>query len=271
MIFLNGMKPLPTISSELDSQALPEGYVSLYVNGITAVACKWAADAVAQIIARQTLHQWAAGQNPNEQFMGRGVNYGVMLPAGNETAATTAVVVRRNRHGGLFRAVTGEFFAAPSRAPLELANYLRLASAGVKTPELIAYATYPALFNLVKCDVVTRRLPDGGDFPEVWQQTGRAGREQLLVSAATLVRDLAAAGAWHADLNLKNIYVAGRGSDLTSYVLDIDRVSFPLTGDVAAWNINRLNRSARKWQSRWGLDFTENDIERLAALTKEIH
>lgn len=271
MIFLNGMKPLPTISSEPDSHPLPGNYVKLSINGITAVACKWAANSIKEIVARQTLHQWAASQSQKEQFMGRGVNYGVLLPAGKEPAATTAVVIRRNRHGGLFRSVTGEFFAAPSRAPLELANYLRLASAGVKTPELIAYATYPALFNLVKCDVVTRRLPAGGDFPEVWQKTGTSGRQQLLVSAATLLRDLAYAGAWHADLNLKNIYIAREDSGFTPYILDIDRVSFPLTGDLATWNFKRLSRSARKWHGRWGLDFTERDIERLAALIKEIH
>lgn len=271
MIFLNGMKPLPTISSKPDAQALPGGYDNLSINGITTVACKWATNAIAEIVARQTLHQWAASQRQNEQFIGRGINYGVMLPAGNESTATTAVVVRRNRHGGLFRSVTGEYFTAPSRAPLELANYLRLASEGVKTPELIAYATYPAFFNLVKCDVVTRRLPAGGDFPEVWQKTGTSGREQLLFSAATLLRDLAYAGAWHADLNLKNIYIAGQDSELTPYILDIDRVSFPLTGDIATWNFNRLSRSARKWHSRWGLDFTERDIERLTALIKEIH
>ncbi|NJD91143.1 MAG: hypothetical protein FIA91_06475 [Geobacter sp.] len=271
MIFLNGMKPLPTLSPLLDSHDLPEGYVGLSVNGTAAVVCQWAADAVRDIVTRQTLHQWAAGQKPNEQFMGRGINYGVLLPAGSQPGATTTVVVRRNRHGGLFRTVTGELFTAPSRAPLELANYLRLASAGVNTPELIAYAIYPAFFNLVKCDVVTRRLPAGGDFPQVWQQTGPTGREQLLVAAASLLRDLARAGAWHADLNLKNIYIAGQDADLTPYILDIDRVSFPPAGDIAAWNFARLSRSARKWQRRWGLDFTEKEIERLAAYTKEIH
>ena len=103
---------------------------------------------------------------------GRGINYGVMLPAGRDPGASTAVVVRRNRHGGLLGSITGEYFRAPTRAPLELSNSLRLIAAGVNTPEVIAYALYPAFMNLVRCDVVTRRLPEGGDFPEMWRQGG---------------------------------------------------------------------------------------------------
>lgn len=250
---------------------LPDGYVRVSVNGNLAIACNWAADAIGVILAKGTLHAWAAGQSRQEQFTGRGVNYGVILPAGRMADAETAVVIRRNRHGGLFRALTGEYFFSGSRAPIELANYMRLSGSGIKTPEVIAYAIYPALFNLVRCDVVTQRLPEGGDFPDIWKKSDATTRKALLMAAAKLLRDLANAGAWHADLNLKNIYIAGHGTDLTPYILDIDRVTFPATGDIAVKNFNRLARSARKWHSRWGLDFTEQDLECLAALTKEIH
>jgi len=201
---------------------------------------------------------------------GRGINYGVILPAGVEFGASTAIVVRRNRHGGLFGPVTGEYFRAPTRAPLELANSLRLAAAGVNTPEVIAYALYPAFMSLVRCDVVTRRLPDGGDLPDVWRSAGASARKALLAAVAELLRKLAGVGAWHADLNLKNIYIARHDSALTAYLLDVDRVSFPGGNDVAELNFNRLARSARKWRSRWGLDFDETAIKQLAALSREI-
>ncbi len=88
---------------------------------------------------------------------------------------------------------------------------------------------------------------------------------------ANLLRDLAVAGAWHADLNLKNIYIAGHGSSLTAYLLDVDRVTFPECANVAKLNFSRLARSARKWRNKWGLDFDEKTIDRLAALTLEMN
>ena len=254
-----------------DAHPIPAGYVPLAVNGRYAVACEWAAPAIRDILADRTLHDWAATRTEHDLMHGRGVNYGVMLPAGIAPEESTAVVVRRNRHGGLFRFITGEYFTAPTRAPLELSNSLRLAAVGVKTPEVVAYAIYPATMSLVRCDVVTRRLPDGGDFPDVWRTADASDREAILAGVSTLLRDMAKAGACHADLNLKNIYIAGNGSTLTPCLLDVDRVTFPDCSDIAARNFNRLARSARKWRTRWGLDFDENSLVRLAALSQEMN
>jgi len=265
------MKQQNQINAGFGSNEVPEGYVQLNVAGKTAIARQWAEQAISEILAAQTLHAWAADRQPHEKMIGRGINYSVILPAGREPESNTEVVIRRNRHGGLLRAVTGELFLAPSRAPLELAIYLRLAAAGVNTPELIAFATYPALCNLVRCDVVTRRLPPGGDFPDIWNKSGTESRHALLTAAAQLLKDLTEAGAWHADLNLKNIYIACQENRMTPYILDIDRVTFPANDDIAGKNFSRLARSARKWRDKWGLDFSEKDIERLTALTKEIH
>jgi hypothetical protein len=70
-------------------------------------------------------------------------------------------------------------------------------------------------------------------------------------------------------LNLKNIYIAGSGADRTAYLLDVDRVTFPGGGDIAARNFTRLARSVRKWRTRWGLDFDEDSLARLADLAGE--
>lgn len=261
----------PSLFSGDEAHPTPAGYDRLSVNDRLAIACHWAAPAIRDLLANSTLHDWAAAQRDHEPMRGRGINYGVILPAGVESGAATHIVVRRNRHGGLLGPVTGEYFRAPTRAPLELSNSLRLIMAGVNTPEVIAYALYPAFMNLVRCDVVTRRLPEGGDFPEMWIKADSSGRDYLLTGVASLLKSLVKAGAWHADLNLKNIYIATHGPDIVPYVLDVDCVSFPGCTDIAVRNFNRLARSARKWRNKWGLDFDEKTLERLAALTLEMN
>jgi hypothetical protein len=260
------MQQIPSLFTARNSDSHPKGYVCLKVDGRYAVAREWAAPALRELLADTSLYEWAAAQTDKDLMYGRGASYGVVLPAGSGSSAATAVVVRRNRHGGLLRHITGEYFSLPTRAPLELANALRLSASGVNTPELIAYALYPAIMHLVRCDVITRRLPDGADFPDAWRRSDSSDREFLLHGLAALLRALAAAGACHADLNLKNIYIAGSGSAVTPYVLDVDRVTFPSSGDIAARNFCRLARSARKWHTKRGLDFDEKTLERLAAL-----
>lgn len=241
------------------------GYVQLDVTACQAVALEWAAPAVEAALQSGTLHEWAARQPVKEEMRGRGVIYSVELP----TIPPTPVVVRRNRHGGLLHGLTGEYFLAPTRAPLELATSLRLAAAGIATPEVVAYAVYPAAGIFARSDVMTRRLPDGDDLPAVWKKAGSVDRDPVLTAVARLLCELARAGVWHADLNLKNIYIAGAGADPTAYLLDVDRVTFPGGGDVAARNFTRLARSARKWRTRWGLDFDEDSLARLADLAGE--
>lgn len=256
----------PISSSDLQKTAVQLlDYVPLDVQWCQAFALDWAAAAVVESLNAGTLHEWAARQSLREEMRGRGVIYSVELP----TVPVTPVVVRRNRHGGLLRFLTGEYFLRPTRAPFELSISLRLAAAGVPTPEVIAYAVYPAAGIFARSDVMTRRLPAGDDFPAAWGKAGEEGRDSMLVAVARLLVALARAGARHADLNLKNIYIAGSGADLAAYLLDVDRVTFSGRSDTAARNFKRLARSARKWRARWGLDFDEDSLARLALLAGE--
>jgi 3-deoxy-D-manno-octulosonic acid kinase len=257
------LSPSPADLQQSDVQK--SGYVQLNVHGSRAIALDWAAAAVGDVLKSGTLHEWAARQVSKEEMRGRGVIYSVVLPA----VPPTTVVVRRNRHGGLFGSLTGEYFLSPTRAPLELETSLRLASAGIPTPEVIAYAIYPVAGAFARSDVMTRRLPVGADFPAAWQNAEKADRDVLLSAVSQLLRALAVAGAWHADLNLKNIYIAGNGSNVAAYLLDVDRVTFPGSYDVADRNLKRIVRSARKWRVRWGLDFDEDSLEQLASLAQE--
>ena len=259
------MKPPISTPDIRESDLHRCGYVHLDVNGHQAVALDWAVEAVTLALAGGTLHEWSAQQAVREEMRGRGVIYAVDLP----TTPATPVVVRRNRHGGLLRVLTGEYFLTPTRAPLELATSLRLAAAGILTPEVIAYAVYPAAGIFARSDVMTRRLPEGNDFPAAWSKGDKADRDSMLVAVARLLNALAGAGAWHADLNLKNIYISADGGEQIAYLLDVDRVTFPGGADIAARNFTRLARSARKWRERWGLDFDEDSLARLAILAEE--
>lgn len=259
------MKPSISIPDIRETDLQRCGYVHLDVNGCQAVAIGWSAEAVTQALAAGTLHEWAGRQPMREEMRGRGVIYAVELP----TIPATPVVVRRNLHGGVLRVLTGEYFLTPTRAPLELITSLRLVAAGILTPEVIAYAVYPVAGIFARSDVMTRRLPEGDDFPAAWSKANKIGRDAMLVAVARLLAALARAGAWHADLNLKNIYIAGAGTDVTAYLLDVDRVTFPGGNDVTARNFKRLARSAHKWCERWGLDFDEESLSRLSELVEE--
>ncbi|MDD2850476.1 MAG: lipopolysaccharide kinase InaA family protein [Desulfuromonadaceae bacterium] len=241
-------------------------YIPCEVNGCTVVALNWASSAVIRALAHGTLHEWAAAQTVREEMLGRALMYSVDLPV----TPPIQVVVRRNRHGGLLGGVTGEYFLAPTRAPHELATSLRLAVAGIPTPQVIAYAIYPVAGMFARSDVMTRRLPCGEDAPAAWKRADKDEREAMLMAMANLLKLLAAAGAWHADLNLKNIYIAGNGSEQIAYLLDVDRVTFPAVNDIASRNLNRLTRSARKWRTKWGLDFGDDALSKLTSLVQEI-
>jgi 3-deoxy-D-manno-octulosonic acid kinase len=230
------------------------------------VACDWATTALSQALqSHGSLFRWAAAQPIRHELRGRGVAWAVILPAGPAMQADTPVVVRHTQHGGAFAALTGDLFPLPTRAPRELATAVRLAERGVPTPEVIAYAIHPVAGVLARSDMMTRRLPDGFDLPDAWRAArSPAARDAMIDAVATLLRALSASGAQHADLNVKNIYVAGEGAATMAYVLDVDRVSFVKDAQVAARNFARFARSARKWHAARRLDFGDDALMRLA-------
>ena len=194
-------------------------------------------------------------------MQGRGVAWATQLPSGS------AVVVRNSRHGGRLAWITRDFFLAPTRAPRELATAVRLAAEGVPTPEVVAYAVYGGAGPLHRSDVATAQV-DGVDFPSAWAaMPGRAERDAMLDAVAALLRGLQASGAWHQDLNVRNVLVSRAGGAMTAWVLDVDRVVFHARGDpgVALRNARRLARSLAKWRALKQLDLGEDQLRRLLA------
>ena len=248
------------------SVAAPAGYERIELGESVVVA---RVSAVAgfrtALSAAPTLHAWAATVPGAEPFQGRATAWGVRLPG-----TAIDVVVRHARRGGFLATLRGDRFVWPGRAPWELEASLRLQQAGVRTADVVGFVLYPAGPGFCRCDVATRRLPIGAEFPKAWREAGAADREAQLVAVGTLLRDLRAAGARHADLNAKNLYVAREGARWHAWVLDIDRVSFhtPDDPDVGEQNLARLDRSLRKLRERHALEVDDAALARLASLAE---
>ena len=241
----------------------PPGFTRFASRDATIVARDDAADGVKEaLLDVRTLHCWASTMPGARAFQGRATAWGTRLPL-----AGFDVVVRHAQHGGLLAVLTGDRFLAPGRAPWELQVSERLRAAGVLTPEVIAYAVYPAGPGLCRNDVATRRLPDGGDLPAVWASADDATRERLLAATAALVHSLGAARAHHADLNIKNVYLTRDGAGWRAYALDVDRVRFLPPGDnrAHALNLARLTRSMQKARTQFGVAL---DASHIAMLTR---
>ena len=244
----------------------PTGYERLTIGDAIVVARTVAIEGVRTALSTaSSLHTWAASEPGATAFHGRATAWGVRLPG-----STLDVVVRHARHGGVLAAVRGDKYVWPGRAPWELAVSLRLQEVGVPTPDVVAYALYPAGRGFCRCDVVTRRLPDGADLPVAWQAGKAEERAALLVAVGVLLRDLRAAGAQHVDLNAKNLYVSREAGQWHAWVLDVDRVRFRRANDpsVGARNLARLDRSLRKRRERDALEISDAELARLAELVE---
>ncbi|HYC50210.1 MAG TPA: lipopolysaccharide kinase InaA family protein [Gemmatimonadaceae bacterium] len=240
---------------------VPAGFERLLLGHAVAIARSDVAAGVRRALvhpdgSKYTLHEYAARHPGARLLQGRGAAYAVALPH-----TPFRVVVRHNRHGGALARVTGDRFIAPTRAPYELEVSIALAHLGIPTPEVIAYALYPPGGWLQRSDVCSREVTGGRDLAQVLTGEGTAQRAEALACTATLVGTLSAAGARHADLNAKNVLLAGE----TAYVLDVDRVRLRQRPDATlAGNLDRLARSLRKWRETAGARVTDDDIIQLA-------
>jgi hypothetical protein len=238
---------------------LPTGYVRITAGRCWAVALAAHADDARALLAEGALYEAAARDLGARSMQGRGVAYAIALPVSG-----LRVVVRHNRHGGLLAPITRDLFLPPTRAPHELEMALRLTALGIRTPPVVMYGIEQRAAVLRRSDVVTREIVDGRDLAS-YMMPGEAPTARAAAWAATreLLRMLAAAGARHHDLNVKNILLSGSGSALDAWVLDVDRVRLGTAGSPAVerGNRERLLRSARKWRDRWGAEFEAGELQ----------
>lgn len=235
---------------------VPPGYERLLQAHAVAVARSDIIPAIRHALVgsdgtRSTLHDFAARDPRARAMQGRGIAYAVTLAGGAH------VVVRHNRHGGIFAPITGDRFINPTRAPHELRVSLALRAKGVRTPEVLAYVLYPPGALVQRSDVATAAIPSARDLAEVLSRDGGPAREAAIHATADLVAALARAGARHHDLNARNVLIAPDGA----FALDVDRVSLDQQiGAALDGNLERLARSLRKWRDRFGVNVSDAEI-----------
>ncbi|GJG85197.1 hypothetical protein tb265_03780 [Gemmatimonadetes bacterium T265] len=253
------------MDGRLNADALPAGYVPLdpLPPGTAAVVCRAEVAAVVRDVVAHwgTLYAYAAAHPARRELRGRAAAYAVPLGA-DADGRTRSVVVRHGWRGGALRRLRRDLFFPPTRAPVELATSARLRAAGVPTPEVIAYAVYPATAGLRRVDVATALVPDGIDLAALLLASTRDPAddgETWVRPTAALLAALARAGARHPDLNLKNVLLApapgGRVvPGARAWVLDVDVARVlaaagapAAAGAALAANFGRLARSVRKW------------------------
>jgi 3-deoxy-D-manno-octulosonic acid kinase len=242
----------------------PPGF-AWFESGDAEVVCRAECEgAFREALAAGSLYAWARAHPSRRELRGRAPAYAVPLPGG-----CADVVVRHSWHGGVLAPLTRDLFLPPTRAPREMRTSIALAAAGVRTPEVVGYAVYRAGPLFRRADVATRLVAGGRDLAIAVAEGGRertrvadgavVGLAPWIRPTAALLHALAAAGAHHPDLNLKNVLLApDADGDGEGWVLDVDvvRLAPPPVTPGTAWtvgaeNYERLARgSSRSTESR---------------------
>ena len=223
---------------------------------------------VSQLLLAGTLYDWARAHPARHEYRGRGPVYSAPLPDEGPR-----VVVRHAHRGGLLAPLLRDLYLPPTPAPVELAIAHVLTRAGVPTPPILAFATYRAAFTLRRVDVMTMELA-GDDLGAALRAARTSDERHALVRpVAALIGQLTQSGAWHQDLNVKNILlVPAADGELQGVVLDVDRVRFAPAGDphITDANIARLRRSMEKQHRLHGITgFDDADIAEMRRLVRQ--
>jgi len=174
-----------------------------------------------------------------------------------------SMVLRQYFHGGLLRSITGSLYIFGSRSFQELALTEEIRSCGIPTIPSIGAIHHRILAPVYRAYFLTLEIPHAKDLTQYFQEIGpQPSREHLLLkrktirSAGSLVRQFHKAGFFHADLQLKNILVAGDQILLIDFDRSYRKPTLPVQKMIK--NLLRLNRSAEKWK-RLGLPITRTD------------
>lgn len=192
-------------------------------------------------------------QSPHHaRIMGRGE---ILIVRGKEDVA-----VRKYRHGGLLRRLTGDLFFFGSRPFQEVTITERMRSSGVPTLEVLAAVVERGWGGWYRGYLITRFLPAATDLISYLERQSEGERRRAVIEkAAEAVRKMHQGGIYHADLHLKNFLVE-EGQGIKIYLIDFDRskVYAHLNPSLRMKNVKRLDRSAEKFRDR-GLPIGEKD------------
>jgi 3-deoxy-D-manno-octulosonic acid kinase len=190
-----------------------------------------------------TLRELAAAHEDVLELRGRGPVHALPAPTGHGRW-----VVRPYRRGG---AVAGPLLGdrhlrlGVPRPVAEARASGEVALRGIPTPRVLAGALYPR-GPFYRADIVTEYIPASRALGDALF-AGEDDRSTLLEEAGLLVGRLARAGVEHADLNARNILMAGEGSAPVALLLDLDRCRvYARTPLPPHRMLARLERSLRK-------------------------
>jgi tRNA A-37 threonylcarbamoyl transferase component Bud32 len=171
------------------------------------------------------------------------------------------VAVRKYRHGGLLRCLTGDCFFFGARPFREVVVTEKVRSAGVPTLEILAAVMERGWGGWYRGYLITRYLPSATDLISYLdKESASKKRQEVIAKAAQAVQKIHARGIYHADLHLKNFLVEEKKEIV--YLIDFDKstVSDRLRPSQRMKNLKRLDRSAEKLK-RLGLPLTKGDKE----------
>ena len=169
------------------------------------------------------------------------------------------VALRKYRHGGLLRRLTGDLFFFGARPFQEVAITEEVRSAGVLTLEILAAIMERGWGGWYRGYLITRYLPSVIDLISYLdKETEGTKRGKVIEQAGEAVKKMHGAGIYHADLHLKNFLVEEKKESV--YLIDFDKsMVFPrLDPSRRLKNLKRLDRSAEKLK-RYGLSLTKRD------------
>lgn len=177
-----------------------------------------------------------------------------------------SVVFRAYSHGGLFRAFTRNLYFRDFRSFHELALTEKIRFSGVPTIQPVGAIHQFTFLRFYKAYFLSLEVPGATDLTRFFKQIGPQPKPQQLIfkrkmirSAGHLLRQFHESGAFHGDLQLKNILIAGDHPLL----IDFDR-SYQgprLSAGERTKNLLRLVRSAEKWR-RFGIPISRTDFWR---------
>lgn len=158
------------------------------------------------------------------------------------------LVIKRNRHGGIFGFLLGDLFLDGSRVHRELLLLWRLKKAEV--PTLVPVASIGKKVGLFwKQFLITQYLHGADDMLSFLQATTDAKRRlTVLKRAGEVVSKMHDLGVYHGDLQLKNLLV--RGEEVFVIDLDKSKQRIPLPISMRFKNLLRLMRSVEKAEAK---------------------
>ncbi len=260
--------------------ALPDGYQRTTVRDVIVIAPGELLDfTVAAVRAAGSLHAYALTHAHDRPLQGRGRVYRIAAPHADW-------VVRHYRRGGLVAPLLNDAYlrlGAP-RPLRELHASEQARARGIDTPRVVAVAIAPR-GPFYRADIATQYIEDAIDLATITFGNDAAlsgtpapalarrspfpsARSQSILveawaAAGALVRRTAHAGVLHADLNLKNILIAGAASSPSAWLIDLDRCrirSAASDRDLGRM-LERIHRSREKLERSNGSQVPESALE----------